>query len=254
MRLRYGSWKKIYDYKKGDIVPVIGTEIKLILQKSEEVLVYWNTQGTISFIYEDTKIKTHTQSKVTKKFQSLYHSISEDLPENIAKHLKTELGYALFHALSAKRDRQALKYFNLIERRISSDANKMYFFLWSVIYSIIISALLTITYFCLKIWDIEHYIWLTSAGGCIGALFSLIQRNKNIKLYPFTSELNLHILVLIRCLVGTLSGLILYFVSAANLAFGFAQNNIETLMSFSLLSGFSERFIPQILYKMETTN
>jgi hypothetical protein len=103
------------------------------------------------------------------------------------------------------------------------------------------------------------YIWFPQAMvyfygpifGSGGAGVSVMQRSKNIELDNRLPIQSIYLQASIRILLGAVFGEIFIFASKANLIMGTINNDLFSLCVFSLVAGFSERFIPDLIDRLE---
>ena len=81
----------------------------------------------------------------------------------------------------------------------------------------------------------------------IGALLSVLQRGHKLKLDPMAPVQNIIMQSATRILIGILSGTIIVIASKSELALGLVANNNYALMLLAVISGFSERYVPDLM-------
>jgi hypothetical protein len=89
-------------------------------------------------------------------------------------------------------------------------------------------------------------------GGVIGASISIIQRGGSLTVNPFVPVSHVVFQGLIRVLLGVIFGALLVIAAQANITLGIINNNNWSLFIFSVVAGFSERLIPDILERIAT--
>ncbi|EWH05811.1 hypothetical protein AT00_15465 [Pseudoalteromonas lipolytica SCSIO 04301] len=155
--------------------------------------------------------------------------------------------------MNAKTIEECDRLFIDIEKRIKEiktpDKIKSHFILSALIFTIISSFLMVTAY---NLSDSSFkYVFLCIAGGSVGALFSILQRNNEV---VFNNQIKIEYIYFqatFTVLLGSISGGIIYLLSMSDLALTFANKNIYSLVLISIVSGFSERMIPELFGKIE---
>ena len=81
----------------------------------------------------------------------------------------------------------------------------------------------------------------------MGATISLLQRVDKISVDPLAPWSTLVLQAFVRTMIGFLFGALIPVISAADLALGFVKDQHLGLFVFSVVAGFNERFVPDIL-------
>lgn len=237
------------DYIIGDI-SVTGTTIAEIVGSNPNLIVFLNDKNGIQWNIRD-KNDIHVYD-INHKLSLLHNAISIELPDITRLRLKRVLAKAVYNAFCTKEKEKALAYFDSIEKLIkrakTPEESKIYFICWSIFYSLIISVII---YLIFKLVYANDAL-LCSIAGSIGSAISIIIRNDKLNLNLLSKNIYLHLQVIIKVFLGAFSGILLYLASSSNLAFGIFKGNISILFTLSLMAGFSERFVPEIMNKLES--
>ncbi len=124
--------------------------------------------------------------------------------------------------------------------------------------SSVLSALAGLIIFTPAIYVMQQYsmeawlILLGCVGGIIGATISIIQRGVTLTVNPFVPVSHVAFQGIVRVFLGVVFGSLLIVAAKANIALGLLNDNIWSLFIFSVVAGFSERFIPDILDRIAT--
>lgn len=242
----------LMDIKLGENID--GYIIKEIIQKSENSFVGINKDDSIIFlnhINSDLDI-----SRINKKFHKLDAKISRDIPYELFKRIYRELGAALFCAYESESTEEAMKQFETIKNKIDSlkDSNEARLIL--ILTSLILSAGIIFILIRLSLINFldQKQILICMTFGICGSFFSLLNRNKAVKLNLIGKYRYTLIQSTVIAITGALSALIIYTFSQAGFAFSFAIEDQYTLFAICLASGFSERLIPDLFEQIETKN
>jgi len=90
-------------------------------------------------------------------------------------------------------------------------------------------------------------VMLGSVGGIVGATISIIQRGVKLTVNPFVPISHVVLQGIVRVVLGAVFGALLVVASNAGIALGILAGNTWSLFILSVVAGFSERFIPDIL-------
>src|SRR5262249_22023257 len=95
-------------------------------------------------------------------------------------------------------------------------------------------------------------IILAAAAGGVGAIASVLQRISSLEISPYAPLWYAVLQGAARVLVGALFGVFFALANKANLVLGTFANNLYAIAAFGVLAGISERFVPEIIRKMES--
>ncbi|WP_417671598.1 hypothetical protein [Pseudoalteromonas tetraodonis] len=240
-------------YKEGD-VSESGNTIKIIRCVTSDVIVFESTDG--STIWEYRNRDGAIADKASIKFAEINEMLPSGIDEEIESKLHISLCNVFFSAINAETLEECEKCFDVIEKRIKNfktpyQIKSMYIFC-TIIFTVIISAALVVIYNYSNISFKSVFICI--ATGAIGALFSILQRNDEIKLDIRIPNNYIYLQSMFTVLLGSISGGIIYLLAMSDLAFSFASENIHSLAILSIMSGFSERMIPELFNKIDKSN
>lgn len=93
---------------------------------------------------------------------------------------------------------------------------------------------------------------LCAIGGALGAQTSLLQRASAVELDPYATRGTLTFLGLVRIALGITFGVLVVVLSKANLLAGVVSQSHWSIFAIAFVGGgFSERFVPDLLSKLE---
>ena len=246
--LNHWSHMAVKNYTVGE--KINGVTIAKIIQRSDIAIVVIDDEGALQFEYSQSG---YDATCMINKFHQLDAKLSKNLPTELWATLSRELGAALYCGLTSNTADEGLKQFDEIEKRITSVKEPEEAKLTLVLSSFFIS--MAIIGFTLLL---QHNSFLNQtqpylcmAAGTCGAFFSLLNRNKEVKINLLGNNNFIHIQAFIVAITGALSGLVVYIFSKANIAFGFAEGNLFTLLAICLAAGFSERLVPDLFGKVK---
>lgn len=231
-------------------VLVNGQPIVDVISQSTNAIVALSLSGGLVFEYSAA---LPNSEKITNKFHSLDSKLSRNLPDSLFKTLQRELGAALYSALLSENVDAAMSCFVSIEERIAKVKEPEQAKAILVVSSLATSAIILTVLLTLKHANIFQAgeIYLCMSAGLCGSLFSLLNRNKAVHLNLLGGCQFIVIQSLTISITGCISGVIVYVASKSNIAFGFASSDLYTLLTLCIVSGFSERLIPDLFGKID---
>jgi hypothetical protein len=239
------------NYKHGDN-SLSGDVIKKIFCSAPNSIVFETSNGVISWEYNYKNGDIVDRAAV--KFHELREIIPNDLPDRVASNIKVSLCNVFFTALNSETISDCDNAYLQIEERIKNLKThfhiKCIFILYSVLFTFLISSLSASLYFFTEL-NLKA-IFICISCGCIGSLFSVMQRNDKVILDTMLDNKYIILQALFTAIMGSIAGGLIYIISKSGLALSFSNDNIYSLTILSVLGGFSERMIPEIFKKLET--
>jgi len=98
--------------------------------------------------------------------------------------------------------------------------------------------------------DMAH-ISLGISGGALGVIISVLQRSGSIPVNPHSSFPDIVLQSLTKVLLGAIFGAISAVAVKAEIVMAAFKSNVYAVYLFAIMSGFSERFIPELLQSIE---
>lgn len=241
-------------YKNGDITKITGAKIKQIIYRDKKIIVFLNEGGEVS--HEYAGISPYNFSAVLSKMFELSTLISlKELPEPLGKCLRLDLGIALYGALIQNSEKNGLEKFKSIEEKINSirasEETKIINAIFLILISSFFISIQLYLFRCEILATSLNNIILCSSAGCFGSLLSVIHRNSKKKFNALFKKRYIIGNSIITALLGIFFGALIFIISHSNVALGFASENLYSLIVFSVIGGFSERFIPDLFKSLE---
>ena len=246
----------IYENYKIDSITACGVRIKEILFASDKYIIYIDQNDVLQCEYDDTKCIDCDKSVrdafyLQGQLNALY--ISEK-NKKIGRELITS---ALNHALDSRRTNDNTDYFEDARYFIqikSSEALQCIYLLSALFSAILIIIILESCFSFSRLINIElPRTALAISFGAFGALLSVLQRFRKITIRPYASHYSNIIEGFGRIILGSLFGLVFLILANANLLLGVINDNIFAITIFSLIAGFNERFVPDLLEQAQST-
>lgn len=241
------------DYQEGGRSAATGGVIGRLIRKNSDAIVYFNEGGSLVYEFDDKKVGNDL-SFVREKFSELDSKVPTDASEDFISSLRYEIGCALFAALCSTEKDSANACFDAISEKLervkSLDAAKLLY----VGNAVAIAAVLLIVTISLYVgYSSNHAIFsqivLCVGCGITGSLFSSLQRKWTRDINLLSPNWIYSAQAGVQLLSGAISGLVVFLASQADIALGFAKDDIYSLLFFCIVSGFSERYSPNLLAK-----
>ncbi len=234
-------------YKIGDITKH-GDEIVEILACQNKHIIFKNQTGNLKW---STDCDDETISRTTRNVHEISKKIPSNLPKNITESIQSELGTAMLLSFICSDIEEIDDYFKHLDQRVSNLLSPDQAKLWLVLFNLTATILLTLVLFIFSYISEFNLTTVIFCGlsGILGSTFSLMQRNTNISINLEHGKGYIFLQAAYISVLGMLSGFCLYLLSRSELAFSFASDNNFNLYTLSIISGFSERFIPDLFQK-----
>lgn len=189
-----------------------------------------------------------------------FDSIMATIAVSVAKPSKRDcyhrLGKALFAALQIQEGVKPAIHFRAVRLLVRTKAKERARLVY-VVASMAATMLLALVILPLYLYLRNPEIRLIALGGCfgsIGASISVLQRNPSLDIDPWMSNGYLKLQGITRIVLGFIFGCIFVLASKANFVLGVVRDNPYPLLVLCIVAGFSERVIPELLSKFESSN
>ncbi len=243
-------------YKIGD-KHISGEVIAFIYGQSPDVIVYEDAKGMLQWEVSGDQLSP-TQQAVQQTFDRLEARRSLWIPKGTRSDSKEEMRNALFLALCEDDTSKALAHFDGVRGHIDSEllsqAKISYlrsgFVIAAVMFLVSGALALAANFIALPILE---WISLAVLGGAFGSWTSVLQRTPNLLVSTFEVPSWVKFQSTYRVALGVTFGLVALLILKTDLlAPNFLSNTWQFLL-VAFISGFSERFIPELLARAERT-
>lgn len=244
------------DYKPGG-ENKYGEEITRLLGRSSKAIVY--------LILTDghEKLKCHWDPKACPN-GTISNAIAHELLMQIETGINKQefknigrdlVGTALFKAYEIGQSEEKTDHFSTareyIETKMFERAHFRY--LLASFYSVLVFILFTVLgLMYTPLNNFGNQLILSGGIATVGAFVSVIQRYKDIDIQRYTSTSYLAIGAITRILLGFIFGMVFILALKSELIFATLESNVFAVYLLSFISGINERFIPEILKRVET--
>lgn len=256
--------KRLAKFKVGE-KDANGYSITKVFGRGDEYVVYEiDTKDLVDSLkvwidtkVEEDKVPINHYNSVRAKFSEVKGLLYKVVDKTT---VKTVISHILINAITGNPDKANIQFDELItqinkEYKEQFD-NRLRLLISALIFAVILIALAVYTYYSNSFeqyYHIRNLIFVT-ASGSVGGFFSIsigvnkIVTEKDVSLW-------LYILYGIeRITVAILAATIVYFAIQADLVFSVCKKMTSPLIgfvTFSILAGFSETLVPNLLSKLE---
>lgn len=238
------------NYKRGD-TSLSGAIIETIYCAEPDSIVFMTKSGAVSWEY------LSKNGKIADRAATRLNEVRELIPNDLDKHISSKITVSLcnvfFSALNSSSIEACNECFIGIEERVTKLKTpyqiKSIFILYSILFSFLLSTISANLYFFTSLNF--KAIFISISCGCVGSLFSVMQRNDKLNLNVLLSTRYIILQASFTALLGCISGGIVYLLSNSGLALSFINDNVYSLAIVSIVGGFSERMIPEVFSKLD---
>lgn len=230
-------------------------EVDEYICKYEGELKYRHSSGRNFEIYikEDGFVNWYHRcipphlSKYIEEFFTLQSLSASVLPKKYRLAVSKMLGAALNSAFYKNENEISQDVFAHARTFINSQVDS-----FLKIKMLFVNVFSTIT-FLLFMTILSYFVTFDSlflygvSAGVIGAMVSVMQRNREIVFTPYAHGLGVYSECLSRLILGCVFGLLVIFLSKSELALASFNENLYAMVCFSFIAGFSERFVPDLM-------
>lgn len=225
-----------------------------IIALSDDLVVYLVKDGALK-IDTPHAAPPAQHLPILREYDAIHTLIRRSIPRRHVVEFKKELGSAVFTALSNVGTVDPTDHFadvknNVIER--SRDFARYYYVGYGLFAGLVILAAFTFLYDLLNsgIQSLPS-LGLGIVGGAIGAMASIVLRSSKLDVAPFAHWQLEALQGAVRILLGAIFGFILVAAVRGDIVLSFLDGKPFGLLIFSILAGFSEKYVPEILAGME---
>lgn len=232
-----------------------GYKIESIIGKNKNFIVYLTNKGHLKWDVTDEIQEKHGKAIALASIHS--SRIHTSLRKKQKKEAMWMIGHALYISLYEKdyecnedNFKSAITYIETAQEESLHGAYIFASFIISV--GFILLAIIMKEYKFMP----DYQIIVTAAmAGTVGGFVSILQRFREIEIYHFSASKYIALRSTVRTLVGSIFGVLIYIASEGKLlpevvhGVKGSPNQYDAMYFFAFISGFSERFIPDLISK-----
>jgi len=189
------------------------------------------------------------------EFDSIMATIAVSVPKSYQKATYHILGKALFAAFHTPEETKPIGSFRAVRifvRKKAKERARLTYLLASMAAKIMLG-LVVIPFYLFTVNSSAGLVALGGWFGSVGASISVLQRNASLNLDPWMSNRYLALHGIARIVLGFIFGSVFVMASKANFILGLVRDNSYSLLVLCIVAGFSERLIPELLSKFESS-
>lgn len=225
-----------------------GAKITGILGASEEFIVYLISPSKLHWEKSDSFSASHFSRKLAV-FNVLNARIEASIAFNKPKSkLKYSLGQAFYAAVMDKNsDWEA--HFHSVAEQIDADCGVYCrgYYVVSVCIAVLMVVVATEMISLRELSTNDAHFVSAVAAGAIGAMLSSLTRIRAMHIPNFSTANRQALHAFIRILFGATAGFVLVVLIKGELVFPDEKDKAFSLFALSVIAGFSERFLPNLL-------
>lgn len=221
-----------------------GLKIEHIFGKSEILIVFLCDNKRVHWEF-DGDDDDGIFSNATAEYEALRSSLPMELLESSKNSLINHLASSLYVAINTGDVEQA---FCAVKKRIAALLTPNQAKLRLILYCLLSACVLGVGLLALfNFIDWYHkLVFAAAGGGLIGAVFSLMQRNREVKIPQDNGDFYIFLQAFFVCVLGGIAGGMIYIIANSTVINMISNNNIYDLLLFSIFAGFSERMVPDL--------
>lgn len=220
-------------------------EIKTRIVECPDFAVYINQNNSVNWWVAGSRTDIHNTA--LNEFEYIKQLITTTIPKGERIIANRKLASALSVAFSKSSEDAARSSFDdvraYIAAKFTSYINIM-LFITNVISCLLFVSLMILLYNFFPQFK-EHYI--AAAAGVFGAMVSCLQRKNEINVDNYTGVYGLRCESLSRLIIGAVFGVFVIFAAKSGIVLSTFTNNLNALVCFGFISGFVERFVPDLI-------
>jgi uncharacterized membrane protein len=166
------------------------------------------------------------------------------------------LGRALYSAFESQDAKQAAACFDHIAERIDREVevHARLAYVGASVITMILVCLCGAALFFLSAHEAVSRLVLAAAAGALGAGVSVLLLAGTMEIPNVVTPLGQAFFGVSRIFLGLACGICITLLMMANLIMGIARDSSAGITAFALLSGFSERYLPELLKNLESSH
>lgn len=219
-----------------------------VLSSSENYIVWINHRKEPEYLSWAPTDKMHGTISEYVRLRALGLSF---IPKKLQQKFSSQLGAALVTAFEKGKDNPAVfKESESLISKIIENSLRTKYTLTTATTSMALILITTIFALELATNQTEKMVALAICGGVIGAFISIQERAKFIKCQISDPIKTIIFQATIRIVLGGTFGFIAFILSILGIFFNTFKDNLFSMLLIGIISGFSERLIPEVLENM----
>lgn len=235
-----------------------GQVVSEIFGQSTKATVFTTTDDHLRWQFHENNGDVYDYLRQSvHDFDSLMSVIKQHIEGRQQKNAYERLAKSLFAALNMSEAEaktnlgSCFEQVRLLIEQTTSRRARFIYTTTATIFAVVLVLALTATG---KFFLQDNILFVVGAiFGSAGAAVSVMQRTRDINIDPFQASAAIRLQGILKIGLGGVFGVFFVFASKANLAMGTISDDGYGLAVFSFIAGFSERFVPELLEKLDGT-
>jgi hypothetical protein len=232
-----------------------GEKITYIIGRTDTFVVYL-TEGDFLKFANVADVPSPREVQIFKVYDRLDSFISRSYRRNKAYPLKLDLGNALFAAVcDSHSTSDVTAYFADVEGQVAArvlNLSRAVYLISGLGVALVSAAALYFAYaYGVEDFSKVSQFALGLTGGIVGSALSIWMRSGTLAISAYTSFGFSAFQGISRIGLGAFFGFVLICCVKADLLLGTFSKNPYALFAFSIVAGFSETFVPELLRRLE---
>lgn len=223
-----------------------------ILQRSDKYFIFLNQEGSLQWEFEGALCAEPDDSSA-QAFQLVSQVSMSGIPGKRRRRVLTHIADALANALASRRVGDTRDFFENARALVDITRVEVLHltYLISAFASLIVISALLYTVSALASSDLARDFLMSSLLASVGAFVSVLLRFRAIQVETYTSQFYTLLGGTTRIVAGALFGAIFLLLHRAELLLTVLKTPVSVAAA-SVLAGFSERFVPELLAAFES--
>ncbi len=246
---------EIKQYKVGDQLITSGDQISFIVGQTARAGVFLIEGDKIRWEFYADHVIPQVTRRATSKYEALWYELSRSTGKELRRPLILQIANALFCGLHEDTDSAVDNCFKVVEESVhyNAKANQAFRYLLGALVALAIAAFIEVGLgYLIGVNTPAGPILLATAAGGVGAIASVLQRISSLEISPFAPLWYALLQGAARIALGVLFGAFFALANKANLVLGTFAENLYAVVVFGALAGISERFVPELIRKLES--
>lgn len=242
-------------YNVGDELVTCGDKICLIVGQTDRAGVFLIEGDKIRWEYYADNLLPEAGRYATSKYETLWYELSGSTAKTLRRPLIVQIANSLFSALHADNASAIDGHFKAVEESVhyNARANQSFRYLLGALTALGVTALTEVCVgFLIGVPTDTARFFIAAAAGGVGAIMSVLQRLSSLEIDRHAPLWYAVLQGAARVALGVLFGVFFALANKANIVLGTFAENLYAVAAFSVLAGISERFVPEMIRRMES--
>ncbi|MDF2077543.1 hypothetical protein P2Q70_23400 [Pseudomonas mendocina] len=220
--------------------------VRSVITRGKDYAVWINDEGVCAYTHFGLANVSESENEFGR-IQSLAKAM---LPEEHKEKIQHRLAVSMAAALrknSGPIDAEVFRPIEMLIHKLAENKLKLQYIVATTISAILLTLIAWGVYECEFLPGLIQASLVTTAGGFVGTLISVLERSKELRLSEYESSELIILQGVLRVCLGGVFGFIAYLAAMSGLAFSLFKDAMPMLIIIGVAVGFSERLIPDLI-------